>query len=62
MEISGGVGEVKIRMLLRDFDTAQLAGHAEVLRRAAEATQKSFPQVAHRHRHQAELPEHGRRA
>ncbi len=45
MEISGGVGEVKIRLLLRDFDTAQLAAHADVLRRAAEATEKSFPQV-----------------
>ena len=43
MEISGGVGEVKIRMLLRDFDTARLADHAAVLRRAADATVKDFP-------------------
>ncbi len=43
LEIAGGVGEVKIRMLLRDFDTAQLASHAKVLRCAAEATQKCFP-------------------
>ncbi len=43
MEINGGVGEVKIRMLLRDFDTARLADHAGVLRRAADATVKDFP-------------------
>jgi tripeptide aminopeptidase len=43
MEISGGVAEVKIRMLLRDFDTARLADHAAVLRRAADAAIKDFP-------------------
>ena len=30
LEISGGVGEVKIRFLLRDFETARLEGHAQV--------------------------------
>jgi tripeptide aminopeptidase len=44
MEISGGVGEVKIRFLLRDFATARLADHAAVLREAAGAAMKDFPQ------------------
>jgi len=43
LEISGGVGEVKIRLLLRDFETARLADHAGVLRQAADATLKDFP-------------------
>ena len=43
LEISGGVGEVKIRFLLRDFETARLADHAQVLRQAADATLKEFP-------------------
>ena len=33
--IEGGVGEVTIKILLRDFDTAMLSRHAEVLHRAA---------------------------
>jgi tripeptide aminopeptidase len=45
MEISGGVTEVKIRMLLRDFDTGKLADHAAVLRRAADAAVKDYPQA-----------------
>jgi tripeptide aminopeptidase len=45
MDISGGVAEVKIHMLLRDFDTARLAEHAAVLRRAADAVVKDFPQA-----------------
>ncbi len=45
MEISGGVGEVKIRMLLRDFDTGRLANHSAVLRRAADEVMKDFPQA-----------------
>jgi tripeptide aminopeptidase len=43
LEISGGVGEVKIRFLLRDFQTARLADHAQVLRAAADATLQEFP-------------------
>jgi tripeptide aminopeptidase len=43
MEISGGVTEVKIRMLLRDFDTARLEDHAAVLRRAADEAIRGFP-------------------
>ena len=45
MEVVGGVAEVKIRLLLRDFDTARLAEHADVLRRAAAETEKNFPQA-----------------
>ncbi len=43
LEISGGVGEVKIRFLLRDFETARLADHAQLLRQAADATLREFP-------------------
>jgi len=43
LEISGGVGEVKIRLLLRDFETARLESHAQVLRQAADATLLEFP-------------------
>jgi tripeptide aminopeptidase len=46
LEISGGVGEVKIRFLLRDFETARLEGHAQVLRQAADATLEEFPEAA----------------
>jgi tripeptide aminopeptidase len=42
-EISGGVGNARIKILLRDFDTTALAGHAAVLRAAAEETQLAFP-------------------
>ena len=42
-EISGGVGEVKLRILLRDFDAAQLAVEADLLGRAAAATMAGFP-------------------
>jgi tripeptide aminopeptidase len=45
MDISGGVGEVKIRLLLRDFETARLKDHAEVLRRAAAAILQDYPQA-----------------
>jgi tripeptide aminopeptidase len=45
LEISGGVGEVKIRFLLRDFETARLADHARVLRQAADATLREFPKA-----------------
>ena len=44
-EISGGVGSVRMKVLLRDFDSAVLADHAEVLRGAAEETKKAFPGV-----------------
>ncbi len=42
-EISGGVAEVKLQVLLRDFETAGLADWAEMLRAAAAATMAEFP-------------------
>jgi tripeptide aminopeptidase len=44
-EISGGVAEVKVRTLLRDFQTAKLAERAQLLRDTAAATMAAFPQA-----------------
>jgi len=41
--IEGGVAEARIRVLLRDFDTAQLVVQAELLRRVAADVQQQFP-------------------
>ena len=43
LEINGGVGEVKIRLLLRDFETARLEDHAQLLHQSADATRQEFP-------------------
>ncbi len=45
-QISGGVGELAVRILLRDFQTARLADRAALLRAAAEASQRAFPGCA----------------
>ncbi|MGO9109946.1 MAG: peptidase T [Thermoguttaceae bacterium] len=45
IEISGGVGSVKIRLLLRDFETTRLVDLAQVLRQAADATVGEFPEA-----------------
>lgn len=45
-EIEGGVGDVRIKILLRDFDTARLAEYAELLRTEARACQARFPGAA----------------
>jgi len=42
-EISGGVGEVKMRILLRDFDADKLENQAELLRGAASESMAEFP-------------------
>jgi tripeptide aminopeptidase len=42
-EIDGGVGEVKLRILLRDFDSAKLNDLLQVLRDAAAATMRELP-------------------
>jgi tripeptide aminopeptidase len=42
-KIDGGVADTTIRILLRDFDTAALAHHAQVLREAAAATIAQWP-------------------
>lgn len=42
--IEGGVQEVTLRILLRDFDTAKLAEHAEIIRQAAHVIMAEYPQ------------------
>jgi tripeptide aminopeptidase len=42
-EISGGVAEVKLKILLRDFAAAELAGLADRLRQTAAAVRRDFP-------------------
>ncbi len=42
-EVGGGVAEVKIKILLRDFDAKELDHLADRLRQAAEATMDDFP-------------------
>jgi tripeptide aminopeptidase len=44
--IEGGVAETVVRILLRDFDTAQLADRAEVLRAVARSVTAEFPQAS----------------
>ena len=43
--IEGGVGEVTLRILLRDFDTARLRQHADLLRDAARVLQAEHPRA-----------------
>ena len=45
-EIDGGVGQVKLHILLRDFAVEGLAARAQFLREAAEATGRVFPEAA----------------
>lgn len=44
-EMAGGVGEMKLRILLREFDASRLASQAELLRRAASASMAAFPKA-----------------
>ncbi len=41
--IEGGVAEVSLKILLRDFDTARLEDHANLLRQTAAAVAAEFP-------------------
>ncbi len=41
--IGGGVGEVQLKVLLRDFDTPRLADHASLLRGIAKEVGREFP-------------------
>ncbi|MBP3959318.1 peptidase T [Gemmata sp. G18] len=41
----GGTGQVKIGFLLRDFDTAQLAVQADLLREIARQVEREYPQA-----------------
>jgi tripeptide aminopeptidase len=43
--IEGGVAETTVRILLRDFDTAKLAGQAELLRGVARSLLAEYPQA-----------------
>ncbi len=43
--VEGGVNEVVLRILLRDFETAKLAERAEVLRTAARLIEVEYPQA-----------------
>ncbi len=58
--VSGGVGEVTLRILLRDFNTSRLAELANLLRVAADESQQQFPgssievQVTPQYRNMAE--------
>lgn len=45
-QITGGVAEISLRILLRDFETARLAEHAQRIRAAAQATEREFPGVS----------------
>ncbi len=42
-EIGGGVAEARLKILLRDFDAAQLSAQAELLDRAAREVMREFP-------------------
>ena len=44
-EMAGGVAEVKLKILLRDFDAAKLQQQAELLQEAAAATMAEFPEA-----------------
>lgn len=44
-KIEGGVAEVTIRILLRDFDTAKLAEKAELLRGAGRLVEAEYPEA-----------------
>jgi tripeptide aminopeptidase len=44
-QIDGGVGEVQIHFLLRDFDTAKLGDEAELLREIGRSVEREFPRA-----------------
>ncbi len=45
LTIEGGAGQVKIGFLLRDFDTAQLAVQAELLREIGRQVERDYPEA-----------------
>jgi tripeptide aminopeptidase len=44
-EITGGVGDVRLRIILRDFQTEELAEEADLLRRAAAEAVRGLPRA-----------------
>ena len=61
-QISGGVGEVKLHVLLRDFLTPELADLAAMLREAAERVNRRISRRTDRGQDHAAVPQHGRGA
>jgi tripeptide aminopeptidase len=45
LTIEGGVGQVTINLILRDFDTPQLAVQAELLREVARQVEREYPEA-----------------
>ncbi len=45
LTIEGGVGEVKIQFILRDFDTPQLAVQADLLRELGRQVEREYPEA-----------------
>ncbi|HUR53230.1 MAG TPA: peptidase T [Gemmataceae bacterium] len=45
LTIEGGVGETKISFLIRDFDTAQLAVKADILREIGRQVEREYPEA-----------------
>ena len=45
LTIDGGVAEVKINFILRDFDTAQLAVEADILREVGRQIEREYPEA-----------------
>lgn len=45
LTVEGGVGEVKLGFILRDFDTAQLAVQAELLRELGRQVEREYPEA-----------------
>ena len=58
--VEGGVGEVALRILLRDFDTENLERQAAILRSRAADTLRRLSRRGDRHRRHAPVPQHGR--
>ena len=61
-EIQGGVAEVKLKILLRDFEAAKLAELADRLRQTAAAVEREFPAAKIDGAHRPAVSQHGRRA
>ena len=59
-EIQGGVAEVKLKILLRDFEAAKLAELADRLRQTAAAVNREFPAAKIDVRHRPAVSQHGR--
>ena len=45
LTVEGGAGQVKVGFLLRDFDTAQLAVQADLLREIARQVERDYPEA-----------------